>query len=162
MNKGVIALIVVLSLCILCTLCSVGSYYLYTEAYKTPENLSVEFIVEDEDLNVGEDSEIIVKFKNTGNTDIKIASIETPYSVSEGIKINSTNPAYESTDIIELGDWKFVNYVFKDLVIPANSEKDVVFDITAKNSGYYSGGFTVYTDRMYNQIESFVSFYISE
>lgn len=162
MNKGIVALIIVLGLCMLCTLCGIGSYFLFQEAYKTPENLSVEYIINEEELVVGENSTITVKFNNTGSSDITIASIEFPYSVTEAIEVKKSNPEYKSADFIELGDWKYLDYVYEGLTIPANSEKELIFDISVKNSGYYSGEFTVYTDRMYNQIESFVSFYISD
>jgi hypothetical protein len=145
----------------LCVSCGLIATLAYNETYKTETNLRVDFLFP-EDMKVNKEYDLKIELKNTGNKAITVKSVEFPTQVLSGIEIVNSNPEIISKDAMDIMGLQYVEHIFTPFTINAGETFTITMKIKTLSSGFYSGDYTVYLDRLYNQVETYETFTIKE
>ena len=98
---------------------------------------------------------------NNSKETITVTELEFPKEVIKNIVVEAVSPkikSKEETDLGPLGD--FVSFYYEPLQIKAGESKRFSFKGRPLKSGHFGGNLTVYTDRLYNQKEYYIEFYV--
>ncbi len=135
-----------IAMVLFCAAC-IGTVGILALFFSPPENLDVMVIAQPE-ITAGQEFELELRLKNSGNTPITVSSIALPKS--ELVTILNSSPEWEKHT--DLGDK--IEYVFPLSLAPGET-RTVTFRLRASSSGKYSGQVEVWVGGTHGSFHAF-------